>query len=616
MPGLVGILKMQNNVLDVKQLLARMCQVMKHEDWYKTETFIDESIGIGRVSLGILNPEPQPIFNEDKSLCIMMEGEVYDYQDLKEELILKGHQFLVNNDPDFILHLYEQFGKDFVHKLNGSFVLAIWDKKKRELLVVNDRYGLRPLYYAENNGYLLFGSEVKTILEDKTFERVVDDRAVAEFFAFEHILGNKTFFQRISVLPPASILTCHKNKISIEQYWDFNYEEKHFSEEYYSEELVKRFKKAVKRRMEDEHKKGVLLSGGLDSRSILAAADEKLCTFTFGVKGSKEAKIAKVVANKKQMKNKFLELKEDYIPKFAETTVYLTDGMLNILHSHGISVLDRIKDEVDIAFDGLAMDLTLGGSFLTNKLFSYNEHDLPKILFKKTNTLFNNDMVRHLFSRDYYQKIKGKAFESLRTELEKLKDENIANKSDHFFLQNRVRRFIMLGGVYLRSKVEYRTPTYDNDFIDIILSIPPELRLNHHIYIKFLKKLDKELAKIPYAKTGIRADAPELLRRIGSLIKTVIITVKLLLRKYTGGLISIPDKSGYPDYDEWIRKNIVFKNFIKEILLSDKTLSRGYFNKFFIQRMIEDHMNYRKNYSRQLCALVTFELWHRLFLER
>lgn len=141
-----------------------------------------------------------------------------------------------------------------------------------------------------------------------------------------------------------------------------------------------------------------------------------------------------------------------------------------------------------------------------------------------------------------------------------------------------------MGGVYYRSKVEYRTPTYDNDFIDVILSIPAELRFNHRIYIKFIKKLNRELAKVPYNKTGIRADAPLLIRKIALLNKSVFKTIKQILRKCTYGLISIPDRSGYPDYDEWIRSNHHFKNFIEEILLDEKTLSRGFFNKEFLKK--------------------------------
>lgn len=615
MPGLIGVLRTDDTNSDVARLLNGMCGVMKHESWYKLDMFVDESVGIGRLSLGTLNPETQPIFNENKTLCIMMDGEVYDYQNLKQELISKGHKFLIDNNPEFIIHLYEEYGNDFVHKLNGAFALAIWNRPKQEVLIVNDRYGLRPLYYAKHDGRLLFASEVKAILQDKAFKRVVDDAAVAEFFAFEHLLGNKTFFKGISVLPPASILACHKDKFSIEHYWDFNYEEKAFSENYYVEQLVKRFKKAVSIRMQDEHKKGLLLSGGLDSRSILAAAGGKLDTFTFGVKGSREAKIARIVANTLDAKNEFFELEQDYIARHTEKAAYLTDGMVNILHFHVISLLDRIRDGVDIIFDGLAFDLLLGGSFLTSQIVRSSNDELPTVLFGKTNTLFRENIARQLFVKDYYQKIKDVPLQSLGKELEQIRDENPSNRSDYFFMQNRERRQTFMGPLYYRSKLEYRAPTYDNDLVDLILTIPSRLRCNHRIYNKFLKQLCPTAARVPYNKTGIRVDAPRVLSAIGYLIYGGKIVSKRLLRRYTHGLVSIPNKSSYPDYDEWMRKDISFREFVKEILLDERTLNRGYFNKDFVRKLIDDHMNYRRDYARQICALITFELWHRQFMD-
>jgi len=241
MPGLVGIVATQTVNDNTEKLLSKMCQAVRHEEWYKTDTYVNKTVGLGRVHLGIFNPEPQPIFNEDKTMCILMEGEIYDYQNMKEELVSKGHNFSVDNDPEFILRLYEEYGADFVHKLNGSFTLVIWNENSQELLIINDRYGLRPLYFTERNGYLLIGSEVKAILQDETFKRIVDDRSVADFFSFGYILGNKTFFHGIELLPPASILTHNNGQMSIDNYWNFNYNEEYedHPEEYYVEKLSK-----------------------------------------------------------------------------------------------------------------------------------------------------------------------------------------------------------------------------------------------------------------------------------------------------------------------------------------------------------------------------------------
>jgi len=183
MPGLIGIISTQKENDNIENLLSKICvKSIKHEEWHKIDSHTSKSAGLGRVHPGIFNPEPQPIFNKDKTVCLLMDGEIYDYEYLKQELIHKGHGFSIGNDPEFILHLYEEYGKGFVHKLNGSFTVIIWDEKSKKLVIANDRYGIRPLYYSEHNGSLLFGSEVKAILEDETFKRIIDDRSVADFF--------------------------------------------------------------------------------------------------------------------------------------------------------------------------------------------------------------------------------------------------------------------------------------------------------------------------------------------------------------------------------------------------------------------------------------------------
>ena len=299
MPGIVGITPSN---LD-NELLEHMISSIKHEEWYGLDKYYDSLFGIARVHLGTFNPEPQPIFNEDKSLCIFMDGKIYDYDEELLKLKDKGHKFNIVNDPEFCLHSYEEFGEDFVKKLNGSFVIAICDLKEEKLLLVNDRYGLRPHYYAVNNDKLLFAPEVKAILQDKDFKKELNDETVADFFAFGEILGNKTFFKGIEVLPPASILTYVKGEISIKQYWDFNYEPDYSkTEEEFVDELVKTFKKAVAIRMKDNYRYGVSLSGGLDSRAVVAAIEKnkikEVLTFTFGPLDCDEVKIAKKVSKK------------------------------------------------------------------------------------------------------------------------------------------------------------------------------------------------------------------------------------------------------------------------------------------------------------------------------
>ena len=610
MPGITGIVG-----TEAESLLRRMYNSIKHEDWYLLDEHFSSLFNIARVHLGTINPEPQPIFNQNKTLCISMYGEIYDYENDKAKLKLKGYKFQINNDPEFCLHMYEEYGEGFVKKLNGSFLLVIWDDQNQKLLIANDRYGSRPLYYADNKR-LLFSSEAKAILQDEEFKREINHEAVAEFFAFEYILGEKTFFKGITLLPPASILIYQNGQLSIKQYWDFEFvEEYNEPEDYYVEKLVHTFKRAVERRMTGNHRFSLSLSGGLDSRSILAAMGKPIHTFTFGVRGCTEEKIAKMVADKVCAEHEFIELKP--FSSFAEKGVWITDGMHNVIHLfHSVSALEmmnRTDTDIDIVFHGQGGDNFLGGLQLSPKILKTEKGELSKEVYKKANYLFKEEDMQNLFSETYYPKVKGLAFRSLERVLESAKAKHPANVSDYFFFKNRMTKFVMLGSTYVRTRIEDRTPFCDNDFVDVGLTIPPELRLDHRIYVKFLREMSPDLAKIPYEKTGISADAPIMLSKFAFLTKASINKFKRILRSKTRGLISIPIKSGYPDYNEWMRNEL--REFVENILLDERTVNRGYFNREYILRMIEEHMSRKKDHYLKLSALITFELWHRLFFD-
>jgi len=623
MPGIVAVVNDKNG----KTLLESMINSVMHENWYLVDSYIDEpTLAVGRVHLGVFNPESQPIFNEDGSLIIVMDGEIYDYHKVKKNLELKGHKFKVGNDPEFILHLFEEYGEDFVRKLNGSFVIVIYDAKKQRIIVVNDRHGLRPFYYAQNGQKYLFASEVKAILQDKTFKKKINHAAVADFFAFERILGDKTFFKGINVLPPASILVWSNGKLSKKQYWDFEFKQEYShadTEEYYVKNLVRIFRKAVRRRMKGKHRFGVFLSGGLDSRSIAAAIDKKhypIHTFTYGVKEGDEAKIAENVAKKLGTEHKFLELKRDYLARFAEEGVFLTDGMCNCFHFFWISLRKRVKEDVDVVFHGMGLGVSLGGFYTytpldVRKILKAQDSTIASLLYRKLTsyTLVTDEMMPHFFSNTYYQRIKGMPIRSLIRELKKVKVKHPANKWNCFFHRNHTRYHSSVN--HLRRYLEDRVPAYDNDFVDFCLKIPPELLFEHKVYYKFFTKLAPDLAAIPYQKTGVPPLAPLFAHRIGLLIKGGYKMFIQKLRGITGGRVLIQHKIGYPDLDEWIRKDKVLRKFFEDILLNEKTMSRGYFNREYITQIIKEHMSGKKDYARQLCALLTFELWHRLFVD-
>lgn len=616
MPGIIGIMPHPND-----RLLDGMVDSIKHEKWYSVDKYMDSLFSVARVHLGTFNPEPQPIFNNDATLCIFMDGKIYGYGKEMNELKHKGYKFNIGNDPEFCLHLYEEFGEDFAKRLNGSFVIIICDLKEKTLLIVNDRYGLRPHYYAVNDGKLLFAPEVKAILQDKTFKKEMNDEAVADFFAFGEILGDKTFFKGIEVLPPASIFTYKNNgEISIRQYWNFNYKpDYNKSEDDFVDDVVKTFKKAVEIRMEDDYRYSVSLSGGLDSRSIVAAIEESerkgVLAFTFGPLDCDEVKIAKKVSSKAGTKHKVMEITPEMIIDNAEKEIFYSDGMDYVGVSYIPPAYKSVKDDNrNIILDGLAFDLTLGGSYLTKGIINANKNELFKILYQKQRYLFSEVEFGKLFVNSYYHKIKDAPFRSFEKQFNTVKESHSGNYCDHFALQNHVRRWTVGGHILTRTCIENSVPTYDNALVDMILKIPPELRLNHHIYRKFLKKLSPELARLPYDHTMISAAAPSILWRVGEIYLRIKRKSKRLIWRISKGKITIRSKRSYVEFNEWLRTDENWKNYFRELLLSENTVSKKYLNQDFISKLIQEHENGKQNNSMKILYIASFELFLRLFM--
>lgn len=623
MPGLAGIIKEQGNTLDIEQLLPKMCEIIKYEDWYKTDTFLDKTIGIGRVSLGILNPETQPIFNEDKTLCIMMEGEIYDYQHLKEDLVSKGHTFLVNNDPEFILHLYDEYRTDFADKvkyLNGIFLFAIYDYNSNELVICNDRYGLKPLYLCDRDNYLLFSSEIKAILQDASFKRKINLEAMAEFFSFGYVLGDNTLIEGIKLLPPASIFTYSNGKSEINQYWNWNQIKKidDIDEEKIVDELGRLWLQAVERRMQGNRKIGAFLSGGLDSRAIVSAIDPKhlpIHTLTFGKKNCDDYTIAKKVCDKLGLKHHFVEITAERWFSRIEKTVWVTEGFLNVIHQHTWDAVDRMKEYCDINLNGFLGGAVIGGSYLPNKKYSTkNIDEYHNSSFSKMNKGgMSNENEKISYNSQIFDMLSKSSFFSLKKTIDReIKD---PDENDYFFINNRGRRFILMGTISAQTKLENRKPFFDNDLIEFVYSLPNEIRLNSYIYNKMLLKFFPAPFKtIPWQKTGMPISTSENFVRGYHLYRMFKSVTNRLLQK-----ISLPpmfkNNTDYVDYNNWMRDNKELKKYIHDTLLSEKSLNRGYFNPDFIQKLIGDHMSGKKNYAQILGLLITFELFNRMFID-
>lgn len=610
MPGIAGVLRRSNRDVNIENLLIKMCQEMKHEDWYSTNIFSKESIGLARVSLGIFNPEPQPIFNEDKSICIMMDGEIYDYQKSKDELINRGHEFVVDNDPEFILHLYEEYGKDFISQLNGSFVLTIWDNKKQELLIANDRYGLRPLYYAEHKGYLLFSSEMKAILKDDSFERIVDDRAVSDFLSFRFILGTKTFLQGISLLPAASIMTCDASQISIKKYWDFNFQEDgNHPEEYYTEHLSKLTQQAVERRLKGNCTIGASISGGFDTRMVVANIAKKhspIHTYTYGGANCKEAVFAPIVAKKLGTSHHFFEYKPEDFISAVENGGYLLGEIVDPNSFGVINRLKEIRTFMDVEVSGIGGGEILRGACITHQMESATNEEQ---LFQAMCNYVYKAIPEELLNEEWHKKIKGASMSCFKSLYSKYHDENLLSRSEHFFICESLPSYARSAFMLNNSQFERREPFFDNDLIDFIQTIPVSLRKNSYILTKVLLGMFPDIANISFEAAG----CPVYVSRFHA-VKGIL---KRLFKRITGILFGVYRNNNYRfvDYSRWLRDNQQVQEQVREILLSQKAKARPYFKPEITQKILEDQFSGRKENWGLITRLITIELWHRTFLD-
>ena len=268
MPGLIGFTADINSE-QAGRLLNRMAQALEPDDLYQKNLEYGPGFGLGRISLGIVNPQPQPVWSEDGCTCLVLEGELYNSDPLRQDLIQRGCVLNGEGDAELVLKMFEQYGEGFPNQLNGQFIAAIWNLTERKLLVINDRLGLYPLYYAKANGKFLFGSGVRALLADPELPREVNRLGMAQFLTFDHLLGDNTLLSAVQLLPQGSILSIQEGTLRIQPYSSLFYPELYslHSETEYQDELLETFRLAVKRQAVDDFPKGVLLSGGLELAS-------------------------------------------------------------------------------------------------------------------------------------------------------------------------------------------------------------------------------------------------------------------------------------------------------------------------------------------------------------
>ncbi len=612
MPGVLGLIGEPNPEAQLETTTG-MVQALQHEPWYQHCLVQGAGWALGRVSTGLVDdPRLQPLWNERGTRCIVMEGELFNRDDLRK--LAAGSDWAEGTpDAQIVLDLFEACGVDFVRQLNGAFVFAIWDHQERRLVLVNDHLGLLPVYYAQYGGRFSFGAGVRALLADAELPRDVDFLTIAQMLSFEHALGDRTLLTAVKLLPPATILTYDDGDVTMCAYWTLAYEDRVQApdETAYLEQFRFYLAQAVRRRKSDELPAGILLSGGLDSRVLLGFLarehGEQFYSFTFGIPGCDDARFARELARKSGIRHRFYELQPDYLLQYAEQGVALVDGLESCTHMHALATLKEEVSQARVLFKGYLGDALVGGHLQRALWAGYDDAVLDRYLFQKYCVLLPEEDQEALFSNAFQEALGGALFPSFRETVHESSSALPANRQDHWDIIQRQRRFTLNGVELVRSQAVVRLPFSDKDLVEFMLTVPPGLRFER-LVMKGLLALDfPELAKVPRTPDGL----PLMPCRRDLRIRASHL-VRWRLRQAGLKWVKPPRKKPYADYSQWLRSAL--RPWVEHVLLDRKSLQRGYFRADAIGRLVSEHMN-GADHTGTLGVLLTLELWHRQFMD-
>lgn len=624
MSGVFGVLDSKRNS-KIWALLTKMGTKMSHREWYVVETFCDESVdvGLGRIGIGIFNRERQPIYSEDRNLVVFLSGEFYSTAELRRDLETKGHCFRDDSDLELVLRLYEEKGEQFVHALEGAFIVMIWNRSRQEVIIANDRFGLYPLFYAHYDGKLVFAPEMKGILCDDTFPRKLDLTALAQYMRFQTLLGTRTFFEGIKLMPKASLLRykLQSDNLTLEHYWDYSrIPEAKVTFDEAVEEAGRLLRQAVHCRCFGGHRIGVYLSGGLDSRTILGLIEKKhfpVVTITFGQKSCRDVILAARIARKVGSDHHWFELRDgNWVIEFADFQLTLTEGLHSWIHAHGISTLSEARQLMDVNLTGWDGGTIMGPEYSIEPLLVQAVDDkafTTRCFYLLVNKWqwpgLDEAEEAQLYCHDFYPRIRGRAFESLCEELRDYLRFRPTVRSSYFYVDNLCRRWTFNMVTLARSHIEVRFPYFDYAFTEFIFSLPVKIRAGFHLYRSVIQKEIPKLAYIPYSRDGLPPTTQWLVRSAHASV--------LRLKNWINHHISpIFPKAPtlYADYENYLRADL--RDWAEGILFDPRTTERGIFDPAFLRSLMNRHLSGLEEWTiGKIAPIMTYEMMLRRFYD-
>ncbi len=626
MCGIAGILEFRDQQAVPGHLLEAMGKVLEHRGPDQGGTYQDGGIGLAARRLKIIDLSPagsQPIANEDGSIQLVYNGEIFNHAALRRELEVLGHRFRGRCDAEVVVHAYEAWGPRCVERFRGFFAFGLWDGRNRQLLLARDRLGIKPLYYAQRTDRLIFASEIKAILEHPDVPRTVDLPALYHYLGYEFVPGPATLFQGIRKLPPGTLLLARGGQVEVQPYWELRFADSLLDARSLERRLREAIRDAVHAWMMSDVAEGVFLSGGLDSTAVLAFAREAtegpLPTFTLGYDDPSfsEWEYAREAARYYGTEHREIRV-GPVTPALIEETVWHLDEPMTDLSAVPLYVLCReARREVTVCLSGEGGDEVFVGydrfvaakaerlyrllpAFLRRGVIEPLIRRLPDQDQKKGPLVVLRRFVEgarldpagghmrwqyfgspeldaRLFRDAVLRAVEGDRFAPIRRALARCASPRRLDRE--IFVDT---RFTMPDSVLMKvdkmsmaHALEVRVPLLDHHLVELAATIPPRL-------------------KFPGFRT--RAIYRRALRGV--------LPSRILTRGKQG--YSLPLK-------QWLRHEL--REYMIR-LLNEAEVVRAYFDRDGVNWMIGEHLARRANHTHTLWALINLALWHRRFIEQ
>jgi asparagine synthase (glutamine-hydrolysing) len=606
------------------ELITRMSSSIAHRGPDGDGFYVPGRIGLGHRRLSIIDLEggAQPMTNEDDTLQIIFNGEIYNFVELREELQQAGHIFKTRSDTEVILHGYEQWGTDCTRKFNGIFAFAIWDSKNERLLLARDHLGVKPLYYAVVGSRVVFASEIKALLEDPECPREVDLEALGQLFTLRYVPSPRTLFRGISKLPPAHWMMVDSEGIKLQRFWNWKPQ---IREHYDESELIATYQDlvedAVRLQMRSDVPVGLFLSSGVDSGVLLSLMRQHnngpIRTFTIGFEQgerSNETDDARDLARYFGADHEELIIGPKDYQKYYERYLFDLEEPVGNESAAAFYFVSKIASrKVKVALTGQGADepwagyprhigAALSGSYSRLPSMLTDGFLLPVVMKGSRNQSFRR-AVNSLSERDaltrfvkiysfYTSEMKGRLFQpwllqeisadgvEARRVLSRLQNEvsGLDPLSQMTYIDTRANLpddLLMVGDkTAMANSLEARVPFLDYRVVEFAESLPPSLKLRR-LHGKYLHKKAAE--------------------------------------KWLPRNVVFRKKKGFANpVDSWLRDQM--KAFVGDCLLSADSATGRYFDRRYMRELVADHEAGRQNYLRHIYLLISFELWHRQFL--